>query len=151
MSAVQVTIATGWPNPIPDSYLPSGSTSDALTQKCPFLLTQGLAPSTHWVYRTALCRFIDFWRQNGHVKPERLHPLSQWDSHVINFFIGRQPKPFLHQAYLSPVCSLHIDHWFPDPLVNCLRLQDLLRGIRQVQGPASPRCLPITADHLKVI
>jgi len=55
------------------------------------------------------------------------------------------------KVYLSAVRSLHIDHGLPDPLVNCLRLQRLLRGIKRVQGPASPRRLPITVDHLKVI
>ena len=54
-------------------------------------------------------------------------------------------------VYPSAVRSLHIDHGFPDPLVNCLCLQCLLRGIKQIQDPASPRCLPIIADHLKVI
>ncbi|XP_068738045.1 uncharacterized protein [Montipora capricornis] len=55
------------------------------------------------------------------------------------------------KVYLSAVRSLHIDHGLPDPLVNCLRLQRLLRGIKRVQGPVSPRRLPITVDHLKVI
>ena len=55
------------------------------------------------------------------------------------------------KVYLSAVCSLHIDHGLPDPLVNCIHLQHLLRGIKQVQGPALPSQLPITVDHLKVI
>ena len=52
---------------------------------------------------------------------------------------------------VSAVRSLQIDHGLPDPLVNCLRLQRLLRGIKRVHGPASPGHLPITVDHLKVI
>ena len=55
------------------------------------------------------------------------------------------------KIYLLAVRSLHIDHGFPDPSVNCLCLQHLLRGIKEVQGPASPRCLPIIVDYLKVI
>ena len=55
------------------------------------------------------------------------------------------------KVYLSVVHSLHIDHGLPNPLVNCLRLQRLLRGIKRVQGQVSPRHLPITVDHLKVI
>ena len=47
------------------------------------------------------------------------------------------------KVYLSAVRSLHIDHGLPDPLVNCLRLQRLLRGIKRVQGPVSPRRLPL--------
>ena len=84
-------------------------------------------------------------------KPGWLHTSSQWrDSHVLCFFIGTQPEPFLHQG-LSAVRSLHIDHGFPDPLVNSLHLQCLLRSIKRIQGPASPRRLPIIADHLRVI
>ena len=60
---------------------------------------------------------------------------------------------------MSAIRSLHIDHGLPDPLVNCLRLQRLLRGIKRVQGPVSPRRLPLlqaiqrcldlsTRDHL---
>ena len=55
------------------------------------------------------------------------------------------------KVYLSAVRSLHIDHGLPDPLVNCLHLQRLLRGIKWVQGPASPRRLTITVDLLQVI
>lgn len=55
------------------------------------------------------------------------------------------------KVYLSAVRSLHIDRGFPDPLVNCLRLQRLLRGIKRVQGPVSPSRLPITIEHLRVI
>jgi len=55
------------------------------------------------------------------------------------------------KVYLSAVRSLYIDQGFPDPLLRCLRLQRLLRGIKRVQGPVSPRRLPITVDHLRVI
>ena len=55
------------------------------------------------------------------------------------------------KVYLSAVRSLHIDHGLPDPLVNCLRLQHLIRGIKRVQGPASPSRLPITVDLLQAI
>ena len=47
------------------------------------------------------------------------------------------------KVYLSAVRSLHIDQGLPDPLVNCLRLQHLLRGSKRVQGPVSPRRLPL--------
>ena len=38
------------------------------------------------------------------------------------------------KVYLSAVWSLHIANGLPDPLVNCLQLQHLLRGIKRVQG-----------------
>ena len=55
------------------------------------------------------------------------------------------------KVYLSAVQSLHIDNGLPDPLVNCLQLQRLLRGIKHVQGTSPPKRLPITIDLLKVI
>lgn len=57
----------------------------------------------------------------------------------------------LIKVYLSAVVSLHIDHGLPDPLLNCLWLQCLLKGIKQVQDPVTPRPLPITIDHLRAI
>lgn len=44
------------------------------------------------------------------------------------------------KEYLAAVRSLHIDYGFPDPL-----------GIKRVQGPVTPRHLPITIDHLREI
>ena len=55
------------------------------------------------------------------------------------------------KVYFSAVRSLHIDCGLSDPLVNCLRLQHLLGGIKRVQGPASPSRLPITVDLLQAI
>ena len=55
------------------------------------------------------------------------------------------------KVYLPAVRSLYIDQGFPDPLLRCLCLQRLLRGIKRAQGPVSPRRLPITKDHLRVI
>lgn len=55
------------------------------------------------------------------------------------------------KVYLSAVRSLHIDNGLPDPLVNCLKLQRLLRGIKRVQGSSPPSRLPITVDLLQII
>ena len=62
ISAVQTPGATCRFNTIPYSCLPSGSASDALTQKCQFLLTHGLAPYTRQEYSSAQWRFIDSCR-----------------------------------------------------------------------------------------
>ena len=55
------------------------------------------------------------------------------------------------KVYLSAVRSLHIDNGLPDPLINCLQLQRLLRGIKHVQGSSTSKHLPITVDLLKAI
>jgi len=85
-------------------------------------------------------------------KPGWLHPPA--NEETLMCFASLLADNVNHSSikvYLSAVCSLYIDHGLPDPLVNCLRLQRLLRGIKRVQGPALPRCLPITVDHLKAI
>ena len=50
------------------------------------------------------------------------------------------------KIYLSAVRSLHID-----PLVDCLQLQRVLRGIRRTQGSLGPSRLPITDHHMLII
>ena len=48
------------------------------------------------------------------------------------------------QVCLSAVCSLHSEQGFPDPLLNCLRLQRVLRGVKRSQGSPAAWHLPIT-------
>lgn len=55
------------------------------------------------------------------------------------------------KVYLSAVRSLHIDYGFPDPLVNCLQLQRLLRGIKRHQGANRPQRQPVTAELMTVL
>ena len=54
------------------------------------------------------------------------------------------------KVYLSAVRALHIEEGFPDPLVDCLRLQRVLRGIKRTQGSPEAQRLPIT-DHILMI
>ena len=58
---------------------------------------------------------------------------------------------FTIKVYLSGVRALHINHGFPDPLINCLRLQRVVRGIKRCQGSSSSSRLPITDDLMLVI
>ena len=55
------------------------------------------------------------------------------------------------KVYLSAIRSLYIDQGFPDPLVNCLQLQRLLRGIKRHQGSSLPQRQPVTADLMRII
>ncbi|KAL9961224.1 hypothetical protein ACROYT_G030129 [Oculina patagonica] len=136
----------------PDSCLPPSCSSDALTQRCQFLFTQGLAPSTRRVYLSAQRRFINFCHQDGRVTQHCILPLADEET-LMRFatVLGDNLNHSSIKVYLSAVRSLYIVHGFPDPLVGCLRLQRLLRGIKRVQGPVTPRHLPITIDQLRVI
>ena len=135
-----------------DDYSPSSTDSAAshVTGRCQFFLTQGLAPSTRQVYMyfSAQRRYLNFCHLDGHLSPEStLLPAVNSHSCVLHhFWLTASIK-----VYLSAVQSLHINNGLPDPLVNCLQLQRLLRGIKRVQGPSLPKRLPVTIDLLKVI
>ena len=123
-----------------------------MTQTCQFLLTQGLAPSTRRVYLSAQRRYLNFCRQDG--RANQHGSLPPVDEETLMHFATVLADNLNHSSikvYLSAVRSLYIDHGFQNPLVGCLRLQRLLRGIKRVQGPVTPRCLSITIDHLRVI
>ena len=55
------------------------------------------------------------------------------------------------KVYLSAVHSLHIDYGFPDPLINCLQLQHLLRRIKRYHGSNLPQHQPVTVDPMSVL
>ena len=55
------------------------------------------------------------------------------------------------RVYLSAVCFLHIEQGFPDPLICCLRLQLVLRGIKRTHGNASLLRLPVIEDIVVAI
>jgi len=114
-------------------------------------LSQGLAPSTCHSYASAQSKFISFCHQLG-----KLHPSGspcQADEWTLCFFVTFLERTIQHSSikvYLSGVRALHIEQGFPEPLMNCLRLQRVVRGIKRCQGSPSLR-LPITDDLMLVI
>ena len=129
-----------------------GPAACSLDQKCQFYLSNGLAPSTRRVYRSAQRQFIDFCTSDGHVSsngsllPTSEQTLLRFCSHLADRLHHSSIK-----VYLSAIRSLHIDQGFPDPLVNCLQLQRLLRGIKRHQGSSLPQRQPVTADLMRII
>ena len=77
-----------------------------------------------------------------------LHPAWQ-DSPL--WFLASTVQHSTIKAYLSAVRSLHIDQGFDDPLVNCLMLGWVLRGIKHTQGDTLSLHLPVTDDIMAVI
>lgn len=56
------------------------------------------------------------------------------------------------KVYLSAVRSLHIEQGMPDPLLNCLQLQRVLKGIKRVQGAnISATRLPVSPEVLSIV
>ena len=66
-------------------------------------------------------------------------------------FVAKTVQHASIKVYLSGIRALHIDQGFSDPLAGCLRLRQVLRGIKRCQGfPVASR-LPITDDLMLVI
>ena len=123
-----------------------------LERQCYSFLTQGLAPSTRRSYASAQAQFISFCRQLGKLHLSGLPcPADEWTLCLFVTFLARTIKHSSIKVYLSGVRALHIDHGFPDPLINCLRLQQVVRGIKRCQGSSSSSRLPITDDLMLVI
>ena len=83
---------------------------------------------------------------NGSLLPTSEQTLLRFCSHLADRLHHSSIK-----VYLSAIRSLHIDQGFPDPLVNCLQIQRLLRGINCHQGSSLPQRQPVTADLRRII
>ena len=97
-------------------------------------------------YQSAQRRYIDYCQLDGHLSPADKQSLMRFATTLADSLNHSSIK-----VYLSAVRSLHIDNGLADPLINCLQLQPLLRGIKRVQGSPTPKRLPITIDILQVI
>lgn len=120
---------------------------------CFNFLRCGLAASTHRTYSSGQSRFISFCTQLGVLHPNGSPcPADEWTLCLFATFLAQSIRHSSIKVYLSAVRSLHIDLGFSDPLVNCLRLQRVVRGIKRVQGDSSANSrLPVTDTIMLVI
>ena len=114
-----------------------------LEQQCYSFLTQGLAPSTHHSSYSAQAKFISFCRQLG-----KLHPSGSpcpADERTLPFhhFSCQDHSAFFYQGVLIWVRALHIEQGFPDPLLNCLCPQRVVRGTKHCHGSSSSNDFPL--------
>lgn len=113
---------------------------------------QGLAPSTRRSYASGQIKFVNFCLQLG-----KLHsngspcPADEWTLCLFATFLAESIQHASIKVYLSAVRSLHIEQGFADPLLNCLRLQRVVRGIKRAQGAPTAKRLPITDSIMMVI
>ena len=77
--------------------------------------------------------------------------MDEWTLCLFATFLARTLQPSSIKVYLSGIRALHIEQGFPDPLVDCLRLQRVIRGIKRCQGTPSATRLPITDDLMLFI
>ena len=113
---------------------------------------QGLAPSTRSSYRSGQKKFLEFCTQLGKIHQSGSPcPADEWTLCLFATFLASAVQHSTIKVYLSAVRALHIEQGFSDPLVDCLRLQRVLRGIKRTQGDSSSLRLPITDDIMMVI
>ena len=136
-----------------DCSAPAGRlNTSSLERQCLHFLVQGLAPSTRKAYASGQRKFVEFCRQAG-----KLHsngspcPADEWTLCLFVSFLADLIQHSSIKVYFSAVRSLHIEQGFPDPLLNCLRLQRVLRGVKRSQGSPAAQRLPITDSLLLVI
>ena len=112
----------------------------------------GLTPSTQKAYASGQCKFVEFCHQAGKLHPNGLPcRADEWTLCLSVSFLADSIQHLSSKVYLSAVRSLHIEQGFPDPLLNCLRLQRVLRGVKCSQGSLAAQRLPITDSLLLVI
>ena len=115
-------------------------------------MAQGLASSTHRTYKSAQLRFVNFCSQAGRLHPSGSPcPASEWTLCLFATHLSSSLCSSSIKIYLSAVRSMHIDLGLPDPLVACLQLQRVLRGIKRTQGSTGSSRLPITDHHMLII
>ena len=131
---------------------PRGIDRSSLELQCQFLLAQGLADSTRRSYSSGQRKFINFCTQLGKLHPSGSPcPTNEWTLCLFATFLAGSVRHSSIRVYLSAVSSLHIEEGFPDPLVNCLRLQRVIQGIKRTQKSPEAQRLPITNDILVII
>ena len=96
-------------------------------------------------------KFYDFYSQLGKIHQTGSPcPTDEWTLCLFATFLSHSIQHSTINVYLSAIRSLHIEQGFADPLVDCLRLQRVLRGIKRTQGDTSSLHLPVT-DIMMVI
>ena len=96
--------------------------------------------------------FYDFCSQLGKIHQSGSPcPTDEWTLCLFATFLAKTVQRSTVKIYLSVARSLHIEQGFADPLVDYLRLQRVLRGIKRTQGDTSSLRLPVTDDIMMVI
>ena len=85
--------------------------------------------------------------QSGHPLPA-----NEWTLCLYATFLAQSLRYSSIKVYFSAVRSLHIDYGLPDPMVDCLQLQRVLRGIKRTQGLSThSNRLPVTRDVMHLV
>ena len=112
-----------------------------------------------WPARTFLRRFRKrdhSIRLNSESRLDLQWWLQQRGSGSLCLFASFLAGSVQHASITERICQpsvpcTSIEEGFPDPLVNCLRLLRVIRGIKRTQGSPEAQRLPITNDILMII
>lgn len=77
--------------------------------------------------------------------------MDDWTVCLFVTHLAQSVCPATIKVYLSAIRALHMEQGFPDPLVGCLRLQRVVRGIKGSVGEAGSTRLPVTDQTLLLI
>lgn len=78
-------------------------------------------------------------------------PADKWTLCLFASFLAGSIQYSSIKVYLSAVRALHIEQGLRDPLLDCPRLQRVVRGVKRVQGSARRERLPVTDKIMLVI
>ena len=78
-------------------------------------------------------------------------PADEWTLCLFAAYLADSIQYSSIKVYLSAVRALHIEQGFRDPLVDCLRLRRVVRGIKRTQGSSVAQRLPVTDSVLLTI
>ena len=115
-------------------------------------MKNSLAKSTQRTYSSGKKQFFNFCEKHSLINPNG-SPLPA-DELTILRFIGHLSKSCIAstiRVYLSAVRSLHIQEGFQDPLIRCLRIPLVLKGLRRIKSSSREPKMPITPLILYVI
>ena len=115
-------------------------------------LREGLAPSTRKTYLSDQRAFANFCQLSSRLQVNGSpYPATEWTICMFATMLAASLQPASIKVYLSAVRSIHIELGYPDPLKDCLRLPQVMRGIKRRSGSSQDRRLPITPVLLRLI
>ena len=118
--------------------------------QCHHFLRDGLALTTRSSYASGQRRFIEFSTQLGKLGPYGFPcPADEW---TLCLFVTHLAQLVHHATIIiKAVRALHIEQGFADPLVNCLRLQQVLCGVKRSRCDSRATRHPVTDCTLLII
>lgn len=126
-----------------------GIDASTLELQCQQFSVDGLESTTGSSDASGQRRFVEFCTQLGKLGPNGSPCLvDEWKLCLFVTHLAQSVRPSTIKVYLSAIRALHIEQGFSDPLVNCLRLQRVLRSINCSLGDSASTRHLVTDSNL---